>query len=584
MKALLIIKNLHSKFSFHSLNKRMTLVGDSPDFDVTITSLGKISFSILQEEKGIKVLALEDSGNKIKGNLNKLFTEAQTFKVNNLEFILIPDLNLDSLINTKVDWKPENLPMNPTASDYPERLLQFILNSTGLSSGALFHLKNNHLRMINSEKMEMTDKTEFLIKEFIHQNAHQTIINVNFETHSLLFKANQVMGQFLLIKTPVSAEESFFLYMPKPIEQSIPEGVLQTLLLLTINSLSLHVLKNEERKRRLDYNEQSKTDGMIWGKNAQMLRIREMLEKLAPTDLSLFIHGETGTGKELLAQYISSKSKTSPLVTVNCAAIPKDLAESFLFGHKKGAFTGALIDQKGKIEEADGGILFLDEIADLSLEIQAKILRVMQDKIVTPLGGKEKKVKVRLIAASHKDLMSEVRHGRFREDLFYRLNEVTVHLPALRERKEDILYYAQTFLTEVCAHNRLPEKTLNPGAQNFLLESPWRGNLRELKSLMRKVGLLISEELITKNHLKEFLTDKNAIKESTLPFNLEEAKKIFMENQLKRALSEAQGNRTQAAKLLGISSRTMFRLMADSGYDISGIETDDYGRQLHSTH
>ena len=229
------------------------------------------------------------------------------------------------------------------------------------------------------------------------------------------------------------------------------------------------------------------------GSSEPMQRIRDMISKVAPTDARVLIIGPNGSGKELVARNLHQQSLRSqmPFIEVNCAAIPSELIESELFGHEKGSFTSAIKQHKGKFEQADGGTLFLDEIGDMSLSAQAKVLRALQENEVTRVGGdKAIKVNVRVLAATNKDLKKEIENGNFREDLFHRLSVIPIHVPALRDRKEDIPLLVEHFAELICADQGTAPKTFDKGAMEALKKSDWTGNIRELRNVVERLIIL----------------------------------------------------------------------------------------------
>jgi two-component system, NtrC family, nitrogen regulation response regulator GlnG len=240
------------------------------------------------------------------------------------------------------------------------------------------------------------------------------------------------------------------------------------------------------------------------GRSRAMMRVFETIEKVAPTDVTVLVRGESGTGKELVARAIHFRSPRArgPFVAVNCAAFSRELVESELFGHEKGAFTGAVARREGKFEAADGGTLFLDEIGDMGLETQAKLLRVLQEKEFERIGGNQAlKVDVRTIAATNQDLEAMVKSGRFREDLYYRIKVVEVKIPPLRERREDIPPLVQQFLKEACERFGTPQKQLTPEAMRACVEQPWKGNVRELRAAIEQAVILSPGTEITDGDL-----------------------------------------------------------------------------------
>ncbi len=291
-------------------------------------------------------------------------------------------------------------------------------------------------------------------------------------------------------------------------------------------------------------------------------RVMELAARIAGTRSTVLILGESGTGKEVMARYIheSSGRSAGPFVAVNCAALPETLLESELFGHEKGAFTGAASRKKGKFELAHGGTLLLDEISETAVPVQAKLLRVIQEKEVDRVGGQAPvAVDTRVIATTNRDLQAEVRSGRFRQDLFYRLNVVPLVLPPLRDRPDDITPLAEHFLRETAETNGLPCKILSPEASEVLRGMPWPGNVRELENMMERATLLLDWEEIGPDDLA-LLADPGAGAapdprshgpERIIPLKEMEKRMIY------KALEDHQGNRTRASKVLGISVRTL---------------------------
>ena len=236
----------------------------------------------------------------------------------------------------------------------------------------------------------------------------------------------------------------------------------------------------------------------IIGTSERILHVKHLIDKVAPCDARVLITGENGTGKELVARWLHAKSARcgAPFVEVNCAAIPSELIESELFGHERGAFTSAIKQRKGKFEQADGGTLFMDEIGDMSLAAQAKVLRALQENKVSRVGSdKDIEVDVRVIAATNKNLREEIDKGNFREDLYHRIGVVVVRVPALRERTEDIPGLVDHFVRAICAEYGLPPKPIEPKALRALQEKPWTGNIRELRNVIERLIILSDEKI-----------------------------------------------------------------------------------------
>jgi two-component system response regulator FlrC len=291
-----------------------------------------------------------------------------------------------------------------------------------------------------------------------------------------------------------------------------------------------------------------------------MERLLQMAKKIAPSRSTVLIRGETGVGKEVLARYIHENSNRNdgPFIAVNCAALPENLLESELFGHEKGSFTGAVSRKKGKFELASGGTLLLDEISEMAVSIQAKLLRVLQEREIDRVGGQYAiPVDTRVIATTNRELEEEVRQGRFRSDLFYRLNVVPLILPPLRERKDDIAPLAEFFLEKHCQLNNVSKKSLAGDAIIFLKGRQWPGNIREFENVIERCTLLIDSEKITASDLEMIFGNVEAqasgvnLNQSVVPLREMEKQMII------KALDDHKGNRTHAAKMLGISVRTL---------------------------
>jgi DNA-binding NtrC family response regulator len=287
------------------------------------------------------------------------------------------------------------------------------------------------------------------------------------------------------------------------------------------------------------------------GSSNSMREVQKTIGLVADSDATVLITGETGTGKEVVARTIHRVGARSagPFMALNCAAIPPDLLESELFGHVKGAFTGAVLERKGAFREAHGGTLFLDEIGDMDLAMQAKILRAIQERVVTPVGGRPQKIDVRIIAATHRDLEQWVKQGRFREDLFYRLNVVPIELQPLRKRATDIAPLAEHFLALASS----PKKNLSNEAVQRLTDHAWPGNVRELRNAMERVAVMCRSDLVTSLDL-DFLTaaPPDEAGESGDRGDLSSAVEHLERRMIAEALTKSKGNRAEAARRLGI--------------------------------
>jgi DNA-binding NtrC family response regulator len=299
----------------------------------------------------------------------------------------------------------------------------------------------------------------------------------------------------------------------------------------------------------------------IIGTSPAIRRTFALLEKAVQTNISVSISGETGTGKELVAKAIhyNSKRKNKPFVAVNIAAIPRDLIESELFGHEKGAFTGAMTRRIGKFEEAEGGTIFLDEIGEMDPNLQAKLLRVLQEREVTRIGGNAViKLDVRVVAATHKDLAEEVKTGRFREDLYYRLLGLPIHLPPLRERGNDVILIAKHFLDQFANDNQMRKFKITPEAQEKLLQYPFPGNIRELKSIIELSAVMAEEQEI---RAQDISFNSTARMESFL--YQEMTMNEFMFRIIRHFLNKYDNNVLEVARKLDIGKSSLYRYLKE---------------------
>ena len=343
---------------------------------------------------------------------------------------------------------------------------------------------------------------------------------------------------------------------------------LEKTVLVVRNALRQHRLEAENRALRARVN---RTYTMV-GESVAMRQLREQVAMAAPTNGRVLIYGENGTGKELVARtiHLSSRRRALPFIEVNCAAIPEELIESELFGHVRGAFTGAVADRRGKFEVADGGTLFLDEIGDMSLKTQAKVLRVLQEQTMEPVGGTSRiRVDVRVLAATNKDLQAEIRANNFREDLYFRLNVIPIHVPPLRERPEDIPMLADHFMAEFAREYGRRLKRFDPAATSVLEHYLWPGNVRELRNVIERLMIMVPGEAITAPDLN-FL-DRNGINRPEASqavlerLTLHEARDRFERDFILRTLAEQQGNMSRTADVLGVERSNLYRKMRAFG-------------------
>jgi two-component system NtrC family response regulator len=365
-----------------------------------------------------------------------------------------------------------------------------------------------------------------------------------------------MMTAYGTIETAVaSMKEGALDYLTKPID-------LDELLLILQKVLERSTLVRENRELKARLQEKYTFQNIIYG-SLEMEEVMGLIGRVAPSQATVLIRGESGTGKELIANaihYASARSE-KPFVKVSCAAIPETLLESELFGHERGAFTGAVQKRIGRFEEADGGSLFLDEIGELSPSTQVKLLRILQEKEFQRLGSNQSlKTDVRVIAATHRNLEEAMRKGSFREDLYYRLNVIAVHLPPLRERKDDIPLLIDHFLKKYSELNKKKVHDLSKEARTLILRYPYPGNVRELENLIERAVVLCRGEIITTQdlpfHLREEKSERQweaSEKPRSLPDSLEEIERDL----IVKALHQHQGVQTRAAESLGISERVL---------------------------
>ncbi len=318
------------------------------------------------------------------------------------------------------------------------------------------------------------------------------------------------------------------------------------------------IIRNLKDKIELKKQVETSEIPQLIGKSPATEKLKETIRKIAPYDVNVLITGESGTGKEVVARAIHNLSNRNrkPFIAINCAALPSELLESELFGYKKGAFTGATKDKKGLIEAANGGTLFLDEIGDMPISLQAKLLRFLETKRFIPLGGtEEKEVDVRIIAATNKNLKEEVKKGNFREDLFYRLSTIQIHIPPLRERKEDIPLLVDYFVKELSKKYNKEIKRISQSFINHLMNQPLEGNVRELKNIVEREVIMCDDGILGKGVLSAETPPSLLPPLTEEGVNLKEILKSVEKEYLLKALELANGKKTKAAELLGLTFR-----------------------------
>jgi DNA-binding NtrC family response regulator len=333
-----------------------------------------------------------------------------------------------------------------------------------------------------------------------------------------------------------------------------------------------HRLYAENRALREELKSRHRIEGII-GESGQMVEVISLVQRVAASEATVLIRGESGTGKELIAKAIhyASPRAARPLVRVNCAALPENLLESELFGHEKGSFTGAISTRKGRFELADTGTLFLDEIGDLPLHLQAKLLRVLQEREFERVGSSQPiKVNVRILSATHRDLESLMRAGQFRDDLYYRLNVVTILVPPLRERRQDLPPLMDHFLKLFAAKNGKSLRGFSRAARDALLRYDYPGNVRELENLLERAVVLCRGDVINRGDLPLMLDDPDALSEAQT--QLTAAVEGLERRMIREALKRANGVQTRAAELLGVTERALrYKLKK---YGLQGEDAD----------
>ncbi|MDT5293413.1 MAG: hypothetical protein QOJ76_293 [Acidobacteriota bacterium] len=368
-------------------------------------------------------------------------------------------------------------------------------------------------------------------------------------------------------------------YLSKPFE-------IDDLRLVVKNALETVRLRRENSSLRRRIELEGAQRGALIGDSEAMGRVRSLIEKVAETDATVLVRGESGTGKELVARELherSSQRRRGSFVAVNCAALPSELIESELFGHEKGAFTGAAARRRGKFEQADGGTLFLDEIGDMSANVQAKLLRALEERRIERLGGSDSiPVDVRIVSATHRPLEQDIEKGSFRADLFYRLQVVTVEIPALRERREDIPLLAETFARQAAERYGLPPRVLAPSALRRLVEYQWPGNVRELRNAVERALILAEGGEVTAKDLPEEIGAGGKSKQTpaaaagavvveagalAVPFtsDFREDRREFERRYIARCLEETGGNVTRAAAILGMHRQSLQHKLRELG-------------------
>jgi DNA-binding NtrC family response regulator len=366
-----------------------------------------------------------------------------------------------------------------------------------------------------------------------------------------------LMTAYGTVETAVVAmREGAYDFVEKPLKR-------MTIVKSVLKAAEHHSLLAENRSLRQEL--RLLTAGEIVGQSPALRRVLEVATQAAPSTATVLILGESGTGKELIARYTHSKSarSTGPFVAVNCAAIPESILEAELFGHERGAFTGAVGKREGRFAKARGGTLFLDEIGELSPAVQVKILRVLQEGEYEPVGGDTVKADVRVVAATNRDLKTEVEEGRFREDLYYRLNVISVTAPPLRARREDIPLLVDHFLGVYCRKNGRTRLRVPSEVMSKLIDHTWPGNVRELQNVIERAAVLCRSDTLSLEDLPENIEHAVPTAASTLSFPIGTPLDEVERRLIRETLRTTGGDKSLAAQLLGISTRTIYRKLGE---------------------
>ncbi len=457
--------------------------------------------------------------------------------------------------------------------DQIDALLDAVIEVTHASKGFVILLQDGDAKIAaarNLEKRDIPDGVRHLSDSIIQQCVEtKKPLIVSDALHDTKFKSSESVMNLKLCSVmcaPLMTQGQLLglIYVGNDNVVSLFEQSSLDVLTIFAGQASL-ILQNAIlldqltlEKSQLSEELDTKRFGEIIGSCPPLLDVFDKVDKVSGTDISVLITGETGTGKELIARAIHRRSLRvdGPFVVVNCGAIPENLMESELFGHVRGAFTGAVATRTGKFQQADKGTLFLDEIGEMPISLQVKLLRALQEKIVMKVGdSKSESVDIRVVAATNRDLEEEIKKGNFREDLFYRLNVVNLHLPALRERGDDVIVIAKYFLKRYSSEYAGRVKGFTPGALAAMRKYSWPGNIRQLENRIKKAVVLADKTLVGPEDMDLFPEALAAI----VP--LSQAREEFTRRYILEVLEQNNGNRTKTARDLGVDPRTIFRYL-----------------------
>jgi transcriptional regulator with GAF, ATPase, and Fis domain len=573
-----------------SLVKSLTSIGAGDDHDVALNdpSVGNLVLAIENVSGLYSVSAISGPGFMVNGkrSTRHRFSDGDTLRLGQTEVIFnthapvrpvlgptpVPGPDLAAL--QEIYRFSERLLSAEDITRLLEAFVDHVIRTTGADKGFLVLVENNELhvkvarnidqqnitnaieRMSDSiVKRVLQGKKPLIVSDAVNDtefNSSESVVNLRLCSVicvPLLERGGNVFGLIYLGNDRVAN-----LFEQRSLELLTIYAAQASLLIRNALLLSELTIENRALKKSAE----DARFGDIIGSCDAMREVYRKLEKVAPTDISVLITGETGTGKELIAREIHRRSqrKNGPFITVNCGAIPENLLESELFGHVKGAFTGAIATRIGRFQAANGGTLFLDEVGELPLALQVKLLRALQERVISKVGEtRSESVDIRVVAATNRVVEEEIKGGRFREDLYYRLNVVGLHLPPLRERGEDIEVIARHLLQRYAKEFTSEVKGFAPAAVQALRRYPWPGNIRQLENRIKKAVVLAEGTLVTAEDLD--LRPENLEPITTLASAVEEFKERYIDDVLRRNAE----NRTKTARDLGVDARTVFRYL-----------------------
>lgn len=569
----------------YSIFKKLTTIGKDEANDVVIPDslVADLHANIVYDGKNYNIRAVQGK-NVIHINGRKkskaVLNYGDNIKIGDaeLEFIEKEEKEVEKEPSREDDYRKLFDISKRILDDYDlDRLLQNLMDAvvdiTGADKGFLILLEGDRMeikvaRNLNKENIaqavsQVSDsiisrvirtKMPLIVSDALHHeefaNAQSVMaLNLNSVMCVPLLDRGNLMGLIYVGNSNIKG-----LFVRHTLEMLTVFASLASLVVRNALLLNELQLDNRQLHEKLEQNK----FGQIVGSCSGMQNIFKTIRKIAPTDVSVLITGETGTGKELIAREIHKRSNRAkgPFVAINMGAIPESILESELFGHVKGAFTGAIATRKGRFQEADGGTLFLDEIGELPVSLQVKILRALQEKMVVKIGdNKPEKVDIRILAATNRDLIEEVKVGNFREDLYYRVNVVNIHIPPLRDRGEDIVVIAKYLLNRFREEYETHKTGFSPDGIEAIMKYPWPGNIREMENRLKRAVVLSDKSLISAADL--------GIDSSSIPeiVPLTQAREDFTKKYILDVLDLNAGNRTKTAKDLGVDPRTIFRYL-----------------------